>query len=100
MRLVRSQTRGGLAVATPNVASFTTATILVMLRHSAPLRPVLATLTAGLSVSAITATALSLIHNPDASIMVLAWNLGTMVAIIAASGTIGRRLLRLAFARD
>jgi len=53
-----------------------------------------------LSVSAITATALSLIHNPDASIMVLAWNLGTMVAIIAASGTIGRRLLRLAFARD
>jgi len=75
-------------------------TILVMLRHSAPLRPVLATLTAGLSVSAITATALSLIHNPDASIMVLAWNLGTMVAIIAASGTIGRRLLRLAFARD
>jgi len=32
--------------------------------------------------------------------MVLAWNLGTMVAIIAASGTIGRRLLRLAFARD
>jgi len=37
-------------------------TILVMLRHSTPLRPVLATLTAGLAVSAITATAMSLIH--------------------------------------
>ena len=74
-------------------------TILVMLRHSAPLRPALATLMAGLSVSAITATVLSLIHNPDASIMVLAWNLGTVAAIIGASSTIGRRFMGLAFAR-
>ena len=76
-----------------------TITILIMLRHSAPLRPVLATLTAGLSVSAITATAMSAIHNPDASTMVLAWNLGTVTAIIGASGTIGRRFMGLAFAR-
>jgi hypothetical protein len=54
---------------------------------------------AGLSVSAITATVLSLIHNPDASIMVLAWNLGTVAAIIGASSTIGRRFMGLAFAR-
>lgn len=74
-------------------------TILVMLRHSTPLRPVLATLTAGLSVSAITATAMSLIHNPDATIMVLAWNLGAAAAIIGASSTIGRRFMGLAFAR-
>jgi hypothetical protein len=74
-------------------------TILVMLRHSAPLRPVLATLTAGLAVSAITATVLSLIHNPDAGVMVLVWNLGTVGVLIAVSGTIGRRLMRLAFAR-
>jgi hypothetical protein len=74
-------------------------TILVMLRHSAPFRPVLATLMAGLSVSAITATAMTLIHNPDASIMVLLWNLGTAAAIIGASGTIGRRFMKLAFAR-
>ena len=74
-------------------------TILVMLRHSTPLRPVLATLTAGLSVSAITATAMSLIHNPDATIMVLAWNLGAAAAIIGASSTIGRRFMGLAFTR-
>ena len=74
-------------------------TFLVMLRHAAPLRPALATLMAGLSVSAITATVLSLIHNPDASVMVLAWNLGTVAAIIGASSTIGRRFMGLAFAR-
>jgi len=74
-------------------------TILVMLRHSAPLGPVLAALMAGLAVSAITATAMSLIHNPDASIMVLAWNLGTVGVIIGASITIGRRFMKLIFAR-
>src|SRR6516162_8555479 len=74
-------------------------TILVMLRHSTPLRPVLATLTAGLAVSAITATAMSLIHNIDASIMNLVWNLGTAAAVIGASGTIGRRFMGQAFAR-
>ena len=74
-------------------------TILVMLRHSTPLRPVLATLTAGLAVSAITATAMSLIHNIDASIMNLVWNLGAAAAVIGASGTIGRRFMGQAFAR-
>ena len=74
-------------------------TILVMLRHSTPLRPVLATLTAGLAVSAITATEMSLIHNIDASIMNLVWNLGAAAAIIVASGTIGRRFMGQAFAR-
>ena len=74
-------------------------TILVMLRHSTPLRPVLATLTAGLAVSAITATEMSLIHNIDASIMNLVWNLGAAAAVIGASGTIGRRFMGQAFAR-
>jgi hypothetical protein len=75
-------------------------TILVMLRHAAPLRPALAALTAGLSVSAITATAMSLIHNLNASVMILAWNLGTVVIVIGASGTIGRRFIGLAFGRS
>ena len=74
-------------------------TILVMLRHSTPLRPVLATLTAGLAVSAITATEMSLIHNIDASIMNLVWNLGAAAAVIGTSGTIGRRFMGQAFAR-
>jgi len=52
-----------------------------------------------LAVSAITATAMSLIHNPDASIMVLAWNLGTVGVIIGASITIGCRFMKLIFAR-
>ena len=75
-------------------------TFLVMLRHAAPLRPALAALTAGLSVAAITATAMSLIHNPNASVMILVWNLGTVVIVIGASGTIGRRFIGLAFARS
>ena len=74
-----------------------TLTILVMLRHSAPLRPVSATLTAGLAVSAITATAMSLIHNLDASVMILVWNLGAASMVMGATGTIGRRFVRLAF---
>jgi hypothetical protein len=57
--------------------------LLAMLRHAAPLRPTLVTLAGSLSVAAITATALSLFHNPDATIMILIWNLGTSVLIIA-----------------
>ena len=66
--------------------------LLSMLRHAARLRPALATLAGSLSVAAITATALSLFHNPDATIMILIWNLGTSVLIVALACTFGPRM--------
>jgi hypothetical protein len=66
--------------------------LLVMLRHATPLRPTMATMTGSLSVAAITATALSLFHDLDATVMILIWNIGTSVLIIALAGTFGPRM--------
>ena len=68
-------------------------TILAMLRYAAPLRPTLVTLTASLAVSTITATAMSLIHDLDASVMVLMWNFGTAAVIVGIGGAFGRQML-------
>ena len=73
--------------------------ILVMLRYAAPLRPTLVTLVAGLAVSAITAAAMALIHDLDASVMILMWNLGTAAVIAGLGGAFGRRMLAWAAAR-
>ena len=73
--------------------------IVVMLRYAAPLRPALVTLTAGLAVSAITATAMALIHDFDASIMILMWNFGTAAVIVGLGGMFGRRMLAWAATR-
>lgn len=67
--------------------------LLTMLRHAAPLRPSLTTLAGSSSVAAITATALSLFHSPDATIMILTWNLGTSVLIITLACTFGPKML-------
>jgi hypothetical protein len=56
--------------------------LLMMLRHAAPLRPTAAIVTGSLAVAAITVTALSLFHNLDATVMILAWNLGSAVLIV------------------
>ena len=58
----------------------------VMLRHAAWLRPTAATLTASIAVAALTAAALALFHEFDATVMVLIWNLGVAAVIIAAGG--------------
>jgi hypothetical protein len=73
--------------------------ILVMLRYAAPLRPTAVTLMAGLAVSAITATVMALIHDLDASIMILMWNFGTAVVIVGVGGMFGRRMLAWAATR-
>ena len=62
-----------------------------MLRHAAFIRPATVTLTASLVVAAMTSTALSLFHDFDASIMILAWNLGVAAIIVAAGGVLGLR---------
>ena len=48
----------------------------------------------GLAVPAITATALSLVHDHDASVMILVWNLGTAALITGAGCLFGRRIFR------
>ncbi len=69
------------------------AAIFVMLRHAARLRPTLVTMTAGLAVAGMTATAMSLLHQVDASIMILLWNIGMAGLIVAIESVLGRRIL-------
>lgn len=77
-----------LAVSVPlSVAMF------AMLRHAARLRPKVVTVTAGLTVAAMTSTALSLLHKIDATVMVLAWNLGAAALLVVLEGALGRRVL-------
>jgi len=77
-----------LAVSVPlSIAMF------AMLRHAARLRPKLVTMTAGLAVAAMTSTALSLLHQIDATVMILAWNLGVAALLVALEGALSRRVL-------
>jgi hypothetical protein len=69
--------------------------LTVMLRHAALLRPVTATLAGALAVAAITSSALALMHDIDATAMILMWNLGTAAAIVALGGLVGSRLIRV-----
>ncbi len=66
--------------------------MLVMLRYAAPLRPIPVTLMGSLAVASITATALSLLHAMDATVMILMWNLGTTVMFVGLAGMFGRRM--------
>ena len=66
--------------------------MLLMLRHAAALRPIAVTVAGSLAVAAITATALSLFHNLDATVLVLIWNIGTAVLIVGLGGMLGRRM--------
>jgi hypothetical protein len=67
-----------------------TAAMLIMLRHVAVLRPTTVSLTGGLAIAAMTSFALSLIHDLDATIMILVWNLGTAAVIAMLAGVFGR----------
>ncbi|MDQ2764186.1 MAG: DUF1109 domain-containing protein [Pseudomonadota bacterium] len=68
--------------------------LLVMLRYTAPLRPSAVALTAGLAVGGITATALSLFHVLDATVLILTWNLGTALLFVGLGGLFGRRIFQ------
>jgi hypothetical protein len=70
-----------------------TGIMFLMLRHAARLRPSGITLGAGLAVGAIAASAMTLLHRIDASLMVLTWNLGAAVATAAVDAVLGRRLM-------
>jgi hypothetical protein len=60
-----------------------------MLRHAAVLRPSGAVLSAGLAAGALTATALSVVHRFDASILILVWNLGAAGLVLAVDAAVG-----------
>jgi hypothetical protein len=66
--------------------------LAVMLRYAALLRPGAVTLAGALAVAAITSSALSLLHDLDATMMILIWNLGTAALITALGSLFGRRM--------
>jgi hypothetical protein len=70
--------------------------LLVMLRHTARLHPNTVAMMGGLASAGIAATALSLFHELDASVLVLLWTLGTTALIVALGGLFGRALFALA----
>ena len=67
--------------------------MLVMLRYAALLRPSEVSVMGGLAVAAVTAFALSLFHDLDATVMILIWNLGSAVLIAALGSLFGRSML-------
>jgi hypothetical protein len=73
--------------------------MLVMLRHAALLRPTAVSAAGGLAVAAMTSFALSLIHDLDATIMILIWNLGVAALIAGLAGAFGRPTLAWVAAR-
>jgi hypothetical protein len=73
--------------------------ILIMLRHAAPLRPTVVSTAGGLAVAAMTSFALSLLHDIDATVMILVWNLGAAGLIAGMASVLGRSLLTWIAAR-
>ena len=67
--------------------------MLVMLRYAARLRPLEVSVMGGLAVAAVTAFALSLFHELDATVMILIWNLGSAVLIAALGSLFGQSML-------
>ncbi len=64
--------------------------MLLMLRHTAFLRPTTVSMMGGLAVAAMTSFALSLVHDLDATVMILVWNLGSAALIAGLIGFFGR----------
>jgi hypothetical protein len=67
--------------------------MLIMLRHAALLRPTVVSAAGGLAIAAMTSFALSLIHDLDATIMILIWNLGVAALIAGLASSFGRPTL-------
>jgi hypothetical protein len=66
--------------------------MFVMLRHAAPLRPMPVAMAGSLAVAAMTASALSLFHEFDATVMILIWNLGVAALLVALGALLGRKM--------
>ena len=68
--------------------------IFVMIKRGAPLAPFSTTALGTLAAASVAAVALRLTHVPDASIMVLVWQFGSVGLLTALTALFGRRLLR------
>jgi hypothetical protein len=68
--------------------------LAAMLRYAALLRGGAVAMMGGLAVAAITASALSLFHNHDATVLILVWNLGTVALITGLGALFGRGMFR------
>jgi hypothetical protein len=73
--------------------------LVAMLRYAAFLRTGAVILMGSLAVGAITSTALMLIHDLDATVMILVWNLGTAAMISALGNLLGPRMFSWAASR-
>ena len=67
--------------------------MLLMLRYATFLRPTEVCVTGGLAIAAMTAFALSLLHDLDATIMILVWTLGVAALIAGLASLFGRSML-------
>ncbi|WP_175873109.1 NrsF family protein [Burkholderia sp. BCC0397] len=68
--------------------------LLIMLRHVARLAPMPVAMTGSLAVAAMTGVGLSLFHPLDATVMILAWNVGLTVILLIATWSFGPKLFR------
>lgn len=66
--------------------------MLIMLRHAAPLRPGTVAFAGSLAVAGFATVALSLFHVIDASLMILAWNVGTALFFAVLAGTFAKKI--------
>ena len=69
-------------------------TLLVMLRHAAALGSRETVMTGALAVAGIAATAISLLHDLDATILILMLNFGIAAVLVALGGAYARALLK------
>jgi hypothetical protein len=67
-----------------------TLSLVWMLRHAGPIRPVPVAALGGLAGAAIASVGLSLFHHLDAAAMVLAWHGGTTLLVVLAFLVFGR----------
>ncbi len=65
---------------------------LIMLRYAAVTRPATVATVGSLAVAALTATAMSLYHSIDATLMILMWTLGMTALIVTLGSLFGRRM--------
>jgi hypothetical protein len=68
--------------------------LAAMLRYAALVRGGTVAMMGGLAVAAITASALSLFHSHDATVLILVWNLGTTAVITALGSLFGQGMFR------
>jgi hypothetical protein len=67
--------------------------LLVMLRHGAALAPTMVSMIGSLAVAGFTAAALSLLHQLDATVMIMLWNIGIASIFLSLGAAYGRRML-------